>query len=159
MDLMQPASDLLEMVSLVVRGLSQSRSLSLTAITVLGALERSGPQRITTLAAAEGVTQPSMTQLVQRLEQRGLVARLSDPADGRVALVRVTNEGIAALAERRGRNAERVASLLADLPEADVRALAEGLAAVLPGIRDRVGVPSPPNAPAAVPADGRRGRA
>ncbi len=127
------------MVSLLIRGVSDNRDLSLTAAAALGSLDRRGPQRITTMAAAEGVSQPSMTQLMQRLEQRGLVARTSDPSDGRVALVSLTDPGKAALAARRQRNTRRVAELLADLPEDDVRALAGALAAVLPAIRDRIG--------------------
>src|SRR5258708_11173546 len=140
MDLSRPASDLVELVGLVVRGASGKRDLSLTAVATLSSLDRQGPERITTLAAAEGVSQPSMTQLIQRLEQRGLVARGSDPADGRVALVTVTDQGRTALAARRKRNAERIAGLLGDLPEADVRALADALAAILPAMRARVGV-------------------
>ncbi|HYK30711.1 MAG TPA: MarR family transcriptional regulator [Streptosporangiaceae bacterium] len=139
MDLSRPASDLLELVALVVKSASGRRDLSLTAVATLSSLDRQGPQRITTLATAEGVSQPSMTQLVQRLEQRGLVQRGSDPADGRVALVTVTDQGRAALAARRQRNAERIARLLGDLPERDVQALADALAAVLPGMRARVG--------------------
>lgn len=127
------------MVSLVIRGVSDNRELSLTAAAALGSLDRRGSQRITTMAAAEGVSQPSMTQLIQRLEQRGLVERTSDPADGRVALVNLTDAGKAALMARRQRNARRVAELLAGLPENDVRALADALAAVLPQIRDRIG--------------------
>jgi len=139
MDLAQPATDLLELVSLIVRGVSENRDLSLTAVAVLGSLDRRGPQRITTMAAAQGVSQPSMTQLVQRLEQRGLVSRTSDPSDGRVALVGLTDEGRAVLAARRQRNARRIADLLADLPENDVRVLAKALDAVLPAVRQRVG--------------------
>ena len=138
MNLSQPATDLLELVALVIRGVSDNRDLSLTAVAALGSLDRRGGQRITTLATAEGVSQPSMTQLIQRLEQRGLVERTSDPSDGRVALVSLTDEGRAALAARRQRNAMRIADLLADLPEDDVRALSDALAAVLPGIRARV---------------------
>jgi DNA-binding MarR family transcriptional regulator len=139
MDFSGPASSLMELVSLVVRGVSDNRDLSMTAVAVLGSLDRQGPQRITTMAMAQGVSQPSMTQLMQRLEQRGLVTRTSDPADGRVALVSLTAEGRAALAARRERNTRRIAALLADLPESDVQALADALAAVLPAMRDRVG--------------------
>ncbi len=142
MDLSRPANDLLDLVALLIKGVSASRDLSLTAVATLGSLDRQGPQRITTLAIAEGVSQPSMTQLIQRLEQRGLVARASDPADGRVALVRLTEQGRAALAARRQRNAERIAGLLGDLPEPEVRALADALAAVLPSMRARVGAES-----------------
>jgi len=139
MDLSQPAAHLLELVALVVRGVSANRDLSLTALSALGSLERLGSRRITALAAAEGVSQPSMTQLVQRLELRGLVERGSDPADGRVALVSLTGHGRDALAARRADNARRIAVLLADLPETEVRALDEALASVLPAIRRRVG--------------------
>jgi DNA-binding MarR family transcriptional regulator len=137
MDLSQPATDLLEIVSLVVRGLSENRDLSLTAAAVLASLDRCGPQRITTMATAHGVSQPSMTQLVQRLEQRGLVTRTSDPSDARVALVGLTGKGRGALADRRAHNTRRIAELLADLPEDDVRALASALAAILPAVRQR----------------------
>jgi DNA-binding MarR family transcriptional regulator len=139
MDLSRPASDLLDLVALVVKGVSGNRDLSLTAVATLSSLDRQGPQRITVLAAAQGVSQPSMTQLVQRLEQRGLVARGADPADGRAALVKLTDEGRAAMVERRKRNAERIAGLLGDLPEPDVQALADALAAVLPRMRARLG--------------------
>lgn len=139
MDLSAPATDLLELVSLLIRGVSDNRDLSLTAVAALGSLDRRGPQRITTMATAEGVSQPSMTQLVQRLEQRGLVTRSSDPSDGRVAVVTLTDQGKETLAARRQRSAKRIAELLADLPADDVTALGAAVAAVLPGIRDRVG--------------------
>src|SRR5258707_12367253 len=130
MDLSQPAPVLFELVSLIVRGVSENGDLSLTAVGVLGSLDGSGPQRITTMAAAEGVSQPSMTQLVQRLEQRGLVTRTSDPSDGRGALVSLTSEGRAVLAARRQRNARRIADLRADLPISEPRALASARATV-----------------------------
>jgi DNA-binding MarR family transcriptional regulator len=138
MDLSAPANDLLDLVALVVRGVSANRDLSLTAVATLRSLDRQGAQRITALAAAEGVSQPSMTQLIQRLEQRGLVVRASDPADGRAALATLTDAGRAALADRRQRSGEQIAELLGDLPEADVEALAQALAAVLPALRDRL---------------------
>jgi DNA-binding MarR family transcriptional regulator len=138
-DLSAPANDLLDLVVLVIRGVAGNRDLSLTAVATLASLDRNGAQRITTLALAEGVSQPSMTQLVQRLEQRGLVRRESDPADGRVALVQLTDPGQEALLARRQRNAERIAELLGDLPEADVQALTGALATVLPVMRARLG--------------------
>ncbi len=138
MDLDRSANDLLDLVALVIRGLSGNRDLSLTAVATLGSLAQLGPQRITTLAAAEGVSQPSMTQLVQRLEQRGLVKRESDPSDGRAALVKLTDDGKDALAARRQRNARLIAKLLTDLPETDVDALSDALTVVLPAIRARV---------------------
>src|SRR5258705_11544372 len=97
----------------LVRSLSPADGLSLTAAATLATLERSGPRRLTALAAREGVTQPAMTQLVARLQDAGLVERVADPADGRVGQVRITAEGQARLARRPAVRAQRVAVLLA----------------------------------------------
>ena len=44
--------------------------MSLTSLSTLATLELTGPRRITDLAANEGVTQPSMTALVTRSNDR-----------------------------------------------------------------------------------------
>jgi DNA-binding MarR family transcriptional regulator len=67
---------------------------------VLSALSR-GPRRITELADLEGHAQPTMTLLVQRLEERGWVARDRDAADRRAVLVSLTDAGTAALEDVR----------------------------------------------------------
>src|SRR3984957_13084026 len=69
------------------------RDLSLTALSSLATLERSGPRRLTDLAVAEGVTQPSMSAIVSQLERLGLVERQSDAQDGRVVRVAITSAG------------------------------------------------------------------
>ena len=45
------------------------RDMSLTSAATLATLDRTGPRRITDLAAAEGVTQPAMTNLVRVMEE------------------------------------------------------------------------------------------
>jgi DNA-binding MarR family transcriptional regulator len=69
------------------------RELSLTALSTLATIERAGPRRLTDLAAGEGVTQPSMSALVNQLEGLGLVERRSDAQDGRVVRVSITPAG------------------------------------------------------------------
>jgi DNA-binding MarR family transcriptional regulator len=73
--------------------------------TEAGALHAltSAPRRITELAELEGLAQPTMTLLVQRLEQRGWVKRERHAGDGRVVLVSVTDAGRATLDEFRAR--------------------------------------------------------
>ena len=112
------------------RSLSPASGLSLTAAATLATLERSGPSRLTWLAAREGVTQPAMTQLIARLQDAGLVDRAADPADGRVVQIRITADGLAVLAGRRAVRAERLAGLL-DRLSPDER---EALAAALPAM-------------------------
>jgi DNA-binding MarR family transcriptional regulator len=123
------AADLDRVVGLY-RSLSQPSTLSLTAAGTLATLERSGPRRLTVLAAREGVTQPAMTQLITRLEDTGLVRRAADPGDGRVVLVAITDEGLATLASRRARRAEKLSVILAELTP-DHRA---ALTAALPAL-------------------------
>src|SRR6202453_1005444 len=112
------------------RSLSPPSGLSLTAAATLATLERSGPSRLTSLAAKEGVTQPAMTQLIARLQESGLVSRTADPADGRVVQVRLTDEGRSILARRRAVRAERLAEVLARLSPAKQAALAAALPAI-----------------------------
>src|SRR3954467_2931417 len=74
--------------------------ISRTEAGVLSTLV-AAPRRITELAELEGLAQPTMTLLVQRLEQRGWVKRERRAEDGRVVLVSLTEAGSAALEQFR----------------------------------------------------------
>jgi DNA-binding MarR family transcriptional regulator len=76
----------------LIRWLSPA-GLSLTSAGTLATLDRSGPCRLTALAAREGVTQPAMTQLIARMAGQGLVVRAADPDDGRAVHVQITEAG------------------------------------------------------------------
>lgn len=102
-------------MDLTVRFLSDRADLSASAAFTMNRVCREGPIRLTTLAAKEGVSQPSMTQLVQRLERAGLVTRIADPDDGRACLIGITAEGQAVLDERKRMRRERLAALIATL--------------------------------------------
>jgi DNA-binding MarR family transcriptional regulator len=71
----------------------RSRDVSLTALSTLSTIERTGPRRLTDLAVGEGVTQPSMSALVNQLERLGMAERQSDALDGRVVRVAITSDG------------------------------------------------------------------
>src|ERR1700722_5016450 len=105
----------LERIMGLFRSLTAPDGLSLTAAATLAAIERFGPQRLTALAAREGVTQPAMTQLISRLEDAGQGRREAAPDDGRVVLVPIPDEGRATLAHRRDSRATRLAVILAQL--------------------------------------------
>ena len=106
------------------------RDLSLTTASTLATLDRDGPQRLSDLAVREGVTQPSMTALVTRLERDGLATRGADPSDGRAVVVTLTDAGRDVLTARRTRRASRLAELLDDL-EPDERAAVDAAARAL----------------------------
>jgi DNA-binding MarR family transcriptional regulator len=110
-------------MDLTIRFLSDRADLSASAAFTLNRVCREGPIRLTTLAAKEGVSQPSMTQLVQRLERAGLVTRLADPDDGRACLIAITAQGQALLDERKRMRRERLAMLIATLTDEEQSAL------------------------------------
>jgi DNA-binding MarR family transcriptional regulator len=117
--------------ALVVEAVRRNpRTMSMTSLSTLATLERTGPRRITDLAAVEGVTQPSMTALVRVLERDGLVARRSDPGDGRVALMAVTKAGSDLVRARRRAGAEAFAMLIDELSEEDAATLATAIPAL-----------------------------
>ena len=61
----------------------------------------------------------STSRLVDALERRGWVHRGGDGADGRVRLLRLTENGKRVAADVTGRRAARLAALLDRVPEAD----------------------------------------
>jgi DNA-binding MarR family transcriptional regulator len=122
-------------MDLTARFLSDRADLSASAAFAMNRVCREGPIRLTTLAAKEGVSQPSMTQLIQRLERLDLVARLADPDDGRAALIGITQHGQTVLNERKRMRRERLKALMATLTEDEEAALWLSARVALPVLR------------------------
>ena len=68
--------------------------ISLPESSALRKLERGGPATVTALAKAEQISAQSMGATLAALEARGLVKRESDPADGRRAVMSITESGL-----------------------------------------------------------------
>jgi DNA-binding MarR family transcriptional regulator len=102
---------------LVVRHLTCGQGL--TSAVVLAQLDDCGPARISGMAAACGVSQPSMTELVGRLQRERLVVRLHDPQDGRATLVDITAIGRARWLQLQRSVHDRALELLEALPIED----------------------------------------
>jgi DNA-binding MarR family transcriptional regulator len=58
-----------------------------TDYKVLGILERAGPLRAGEIARRSGLANASVTNLIDRLENKGFVRRVADAADGRRVMV------------------------------------------------------------------------
>jgi DNA-binding MarR family transcriptional regulator len=106
------------------------RDMSITSAATLATLHRTGPRRITDLAAAEGVTQPAMTVLVRVMEESGLVERRGDASDRRVTLVCLTEAGASYVRARHQAGADAFARLVDRLAGDEVEALAAALPAL-----------------------------
>jgi DNA-binding MarR family transcriptional regulator len=87
--------------------------LSLPESSALRKLERGGPATVTALARAEQISTQSMGATLSALEARGLVKRESDPADGRRAVMSITESGLSALSDKRSAQVSQVAQALA----------------------------------------------
>ena len=71
----------------------QDLDLTIPQAKTLFLLEREGPQRMGTIAGALGIAVSATTTVVDRLVDRGLATRLSDPKDRRVVICELTEQG------------------------------------------------------------------
>ncbi|MPY94981.1 MAG: MarR family transcriptional regulator [Acidimicrobiia bacterium] len=101
--------------------------LGATASAALATVSRAGAPTLGELAAHEHVAAPTMTKVVAKLEERGLVRREADPSDGRVSRVVITAVGEVHLEENRSRRTAWLVGRLGDLDEHDVERLAAAL--------------------------------
>jgi DNA-binding MarR family transcriptional regulator len=106
--------------------------VSRTEVGVLRKLT-AGPRRITELAADEGVTQPAITLLVNRLQERGWVERIPDESDRRAVLVSLTPEGEAVFERLRAEYRALLHEEFASLEDSEVETLAAAV-----GILDKL---------------------
>lgn len=116
-------------IARMARRLRQSASqgtgheLGASSIAALATVERAGPLTPSELAAAERVKRPTVTRIVARLVEEGMVDRGPDPEDGRCSLITITPSGKDLLKRLRNRKDAYLAQRLEDLPERDVATL------------------------------------
>jgi DNA-binding MarR family transcriptional regulator len=127
-DTARVASDLRVVLGQLVRRLRAEHRFSLSQGSVLGRLDREGPQSVSDLAAAERVRPQSMAQTVSDLEGDGLVERRPDPSDKRRQLVSLTVQGNEALqADRRHRVGWLAAAIDEDLSAQEQAVLSDAV--------------------------------
>jgi len=120
----------LERVFAWLRENREPAGLSANALSALSRIERTGSLRVTELSAREGLTQPGMTTLINRLEDAGYATREPDPEDGRAVRVAITAAGIDRVVLHRDSRATRIAARIAELPLEQQRALVAALDAL-----------------------------
>jgi DNA-binding MarR family transcriptional regulator len=107
-----------------------ANDLELGEFDVLAALRRAGkPYALTpsALISQNLVTSGTMTNRIDRLESKNLVARMPDPTDGRGVLVQLTQAGKTAVDRALDELLAREKSLLATISKADREKLANVL--------------------------------
>lgn len=93
--------------------------LTPSRFSVLSTIEANNPLRMTDLAQAERVSKSSMTRIVGKLSDMGLVEPLPDPSDGRSTLVGVTPKGKEVLATASARTDAYLTEQLTTLSDAE----------------------------------------
>jgi DNA-binding MarR family transcriptional regulator len=86
-------------------------------------IERHGPLTPSELAERERVQRPTVTRVLARLEEAGLVDRAADPGDRRCSLVSISGAGRALLESVRARKDAYLARRIDALEPADREAL------------------------------------
>ena len=117
-------------LSMLLRRAILPPQISLTQAWTLLILSSSGPQRVTSLAEACSVTQPTMSGCISGMERLGWVRRDPGGTDRRVVSVCLTEDGMKVMHDL---EAARTRVLLADLeslPDADRAALVAAMPAL-----------------------------
>ena len=123
------AADLLSVVARLNRLATQRVKMQLpfAQARLLSTIEDQDAARISDLAAFDHCSQPTMTTQVRRLEDSGLVSRITDPADARAVLIIITAKGREALARVRADRGAVIDPYLERLEPADREALTEAI--------------------------------
>ncbi|SDR85269.1 DNA-binding transcriptional regulator, MarR family [Friedmanniella luteola] len=93
----------------------ESHELGSNQLSAMSVLLNQGDLTMGELAAQELMQPPSMTRIVNGLEERGLVTRTPDPHDRRSSRVSLTEEGRQILLANRRRRDQWLAVRLAEL--------------------------------------------
>jgi DNA-binding MarR family transcriptional regulator len=97
----------------------ESLELNSNQLSAMSVLLNQGDLLMGELAASEKVQPPSMTRIVNGLEERGLVARKAHPKDRRQCVVTLTESGQQVLLANRRRRDQWLAVRLAELTPAE----------------------------------------
>ncbi|GAA2137021.1 MarR family winged helix-turn-helix transcriptional regulator [Glycomyces algeriensis] len=126
--------------AIVLHGLATAQAVGLgpTDLYAVGTLAFNGRMTSGELAAKTGLTTGATTRLIDRLEEHGLVRRVTDPADRRRVLVEAVEDNDieldAALAPAR----EQLGAVFADCSPAEIAVLTEHFERATPAFHEAI---------------------
>jgi DNA-binding MarR family transcriptional regulator len=121
------AHELRDAIARLNRRVRQARpvgELTIAQLSALTSLELAGALTPRELADVERVQPPTMTKVVARLEEAGLVQRAPHPTDGRQVILSATERGRAVYAQFERSRDQWLAQQLAELTAAERETLA-----------------------------------
>jgi DNA-binding MarR family transcriptional regulator len=129
LDVREVAGALRVSVGLLLRRLRQVHAegeLTMPETAALARLDRGGPTTASALARQEQISPQSMGATLGGLEARALIERQADPADGRRAVISLTEAGLKVLRSLRDAKTSKLADALAiEFTPAELGVLAE----------------------------------
>jgi DNA-binding MarR family transcriptional regulator len=118
---------------------------SMPQLKTLITLHRDGAQPIGQIAETLGVGQPTASHLVDRLVQSDLVVRTEDPQDRRRTLAELSPRGVELIERLRQSRFDQLTRWLAQLDDAALAALRQGLRALAEAAAADVASARPPS--------------
>lgn len=123
-------SGIIEHLTRRLREESADMELSSSWATTLSRLDLDGAMGVSELARREGISQPGMTQLVDRIAKEGLVEKTVSATDRRVTLIALTEAGRTAMVRRRQQRVARMERRIAALSAEEQQLLVAALPAL-----------------------------
>lgn len=123
-----------------LRQQSSDGDVSPSMLSVLVSVDASESLTLGELAEIERVQPPTISRVIARLEERGLVAREADSSDRRVARVRLTPTGSRFVARSRRLKNAYLARRLRSLDSEEVRKLEDALPVLEKLLEERAGI-------------------
>src|SRR6516165_12601503 len=109
---------------------SREEGLSPTQASVLGITSVRGPLSLAELTELEGINPTMLSRVIGKLDEYGLIKRLRDPEDFRVARVEVTPKGKGVYERITAQRSAVISESLSGLPAGQQAALVASLPAL-----------------------------
>ena len=140
MDAQEVAASLRTSIGFLVRRMKQVQTagdLTLPESSALARLDRGGPATAAELARQEQISPQSMGATLAALQERGLIERRADPADGRRYVLSVSEAGARELHNRRSARTQMFAEVLSESFSPDELAVLQQASVLLERLAER----------------------
>jgi DNA-binding MarR family transcriptional regulator len=126
--------------AVVLHGLATAQAVGMgpTDLYAVGTLHFHGRMTSGELAAKTGLTTGATTRLIDRLEQRGLVRRVTDPADRRRVLVEAVEDNAVELDDALAPARETLGAVFAECSPEEIAVLTEHFERATPAFHEAI---------------------
>jgi DNA-binding MarR family transcriptional regulator len=113
-----------------LRRVDESSGLTAPRLSALSVIVFNGPITLGKLAEAEQVRPPTMTRIVNALEEQELVVKAQDPGDGRLIRIAATTKGKRVLIRGRARRVQSLTEQIRHLEKVERENLSAALVTI-----------------------------